>query len=283
MSYCSVCGNMIPDGNGFCGKCGSPVNGAAPSVLDNVSILRKESLAKIGDMISYFGKKEDLYNALTNCVNEIEHPRRVRYSKEKGTLQIVIGGLLMLFSFPITLALYCLIAVLCEHFTGNAEYFNEEQSTVILISVFASLLVLGLILLIIGIVRHVKSGNTKRQERGDYINGMKQINSSIVSELEDYYLKYKEANGNDCPVSFPNTHPNDLRKIEATIAEGRADSIKEAINVILQDNRNSQIQKQLEELQKHASKSALYSKIAAISSNTVLFLSAVNYFKNNKR
>lgn len=283
MSYCSVCGNMIPDGNGFCGKCGSPVNGAAPSVSNNVSALRKESLAKIRDMISYFGKKEHLYNALTDCINEIEHPRRVRYSKEKGTLQIVIGGLLMLFSFPITLALFSLIGVLLEHFTGNAEYFTEEQCTVILISIFASLLVLGLILLIVGIVSHVKSGNTKRQEREDYINRMKQINGSVVSELEDYYLKYKEANGNDCPVSFPNTHPNDLRKIESTIVEGRADSIKEAINVILQDNRNSRIQKQLEELQKDASKSALYSKIAAISSNTVLFLSAINCFKNNKR
>ena len=89
----------------------------------------------------------------------------------------------------------------------------------------------------------------------------------FCEELYQYYLNYGY-----CLVSAEYTNPSNLLAILHTIESGRADTIKEAINILVEDaHRNN--------MEALATQTAVASAAAARGATAAAVFSAANFFK----
>ncbi len=68
------------------------------------------------------------------------------------------------------------------------------------------------------------------------------IYNECVEELKNHYMNYEVLNGEKSPIPFNRSHPELIMQIINIVNFGRADSVKEAINVIIQDEHNQYMQ-----------------------------------------
>ena len=240
--FCGKCGTPVSEGNAFCARCGAPVGGAQEqkSSLSQSQNLRKESLEEIDRMISYFGEKQALYDEYDNCVGQIlyysdpssdvklDKPEFVLCAKGKnsvylGLITIICGLMVWIGSWP-------------EPFTDG-----ELVNTIFSIIGF-SIVIAGFVWMCIGI--HIRKNynrsyrkylaDTKREkqaERERLIKHYEERRHGMVYLLNEYYKNYGY-----CPIAAEYTNPKILKKIREPIYIGRADTIKEAMNLLFAEN-----------------------------------------------
>lgn len=68
-----------------------------------------------------------------------------------------------------------------------------------------------------------------------------QLNTAVEA-LGNEYQNYRDNTGDDCPVPFDRCHPILIRQLLEMIQRGRADTVKEAINMVLQDEHNQRME-----------------------------------------
>lgn len=258
MSYCSKCGSLIADGSSFCSKCGNAVEGSSQiqnyvptSAISQQGEIRKASIIEINKMIQYFGQKESQYNEYDNCIEKIAYyngPRpQIQVNANRGTPMKVPGVIMTVVGSFFSIFMTMLVE--------NSASSNGA----------AGMLIFGLAILSIGIFLIV-TGNKKNQA---FIKEYNEKKASILKQYEDRLYELAEELNNHylnygyCPVAASYTNPQILTLIREPIDLGRADTIKEAINVMIQDSHNSEMELQAQMAAQAAASTARSSKATA--------------------
>jgi len=126
-------------------------------------------------------------------------------------------------------------------------------------------LVSGLILLPLGIFL-LSIGNKKNhlfiqeynEKKASFLKQYEDRRDALAEELNNHYMNYGY-----CPVAASYTNPQILTLIREPIDLGRADTIKEAINVMIQDSHNSEMELQAQMAAQAAASAARSSKATA--------------------
>jgi len=257
MPYCDICGSLIDVGSRFCSKCGNSVEGNSQiqnydsvSAISQQGDIRKASIIEINKMISYFGQKQAQFDEYDECIEKIAYysgPRpQIQVSVSPGTalkvpgiIMTILGSLFLFFSL---------------------EFLFSRAA-----SLGVGLLVSGLILLPLGIFL-LSIGNKKNhlfiqeynEKKASFLKQYEDRRDALAEELNNHYMNYGY-----CPVAASYTNPQILTLIREPIDLGRADTIKEAINVMIQDSHNSEMELQAQMAAQAAASAARSSKATA--------------------
>lgn len=277
MPYCSSCGAQFNSGESFCMKCGKPVDGKSvvsvishePSIAQQENN-RKASLVEINRMITYFGQKQAQYDEYDDCSEKIAYysdPRsRVQESggtgkpfKIFGIIMTAVGGVNTLWSFVGVAALL------------SSSYSDSAGSAILGLLFFAAILAGGIALLVTGIKKSNNYSQNSKNERARLLSYYEDRYDKLAEELNTHYMNYGY-----CAVAASYTNPKILTLIREPIYLGRADTIKEAINVMIQDSHNSEMELQ-------ASLAAQSAASAARGAKAAAFFSAASFINNVTR
>lgn len=230
MAFCWHCGMELKDVMQFCPGCGTQQDSASlknpsssgdkpvtiqptqPNVSQDVIRTRFTSMAEVLRMLKYFSEKSAVYDEYEMLQSRIEElcptpdpnmgwlAKWLKYGYTK-MLPYEIGGIL------------CLI--------GLASLSKSSTAAV------------GGFWLVVGILIMVLV-TKKRTDRKNEVNRIAQRINEISIELNNHYQAF-----GPCLVGYEFSNPKILYSIKSTIEAGRADTVKEAINCILEDHHRS--------------------------------------------
>ena len=186
-------------------------------------------------MIKYFSPKQSQYEEYDHCAQNImryKDPKtQVKVSGSNGIAKIIIGLLLALFSLPL---MFCYII--------GAELLYELHlmdggisDGVVLLFVIGFLA--GVILFFVGIGNNKKLKEAKRREKDSLLTRNHRRFEEVTATLMIHYKNY-----GTCLTGPSYTNPKVLMLIRDSIECGRADTIKEAINLLHADANISAIE-----------------------------------------
>lgn len=199
--FCPNCGNQLPDGAAFCSFCGSRTAAAAPSdsVSDRLATRRSEE-AELERMIGYFSRNADLYAEYDELVLALDGKK---LKKRKGFL------------------VWAILAYALSAYIFTIGIVEGLRDPIIAASVNAVGASMFLFAFIWTSVEKTKNYN-KAIDRFAVVSG----------ELAAAYRGY-----GPCLLSAEFTNPSNLSAILDSLRSGRADTIKEAVNVLVNDAR----------------------------------------------
>lgn len=227
MAFCSKCGNQVAEGSAFCPQCGNQlgivsVNGAqVPYKTPPVQTVpvRQQSLVEMHKMLDHFSKKTNEYNEYDQLNDRLAVMLR-GYSAAGmvwGIILVVIFGLWTLAGF------------------GGAIAAVEEGNATALISCLISVFFLfvisavGVMLIVLNVL-----GRKKHHQKVDWCRD--RIND-LAEELTQHFHAYGY-----CPIGPEYTNPYILQQLTSIIQSGRAETPKEAINVLLDDAHKNSVE-----------------------------------------
>ncbi len=280
--YCQKCSKQIDDNSKFCVYCGAPVNSNqavsvqnSPYAVNNVPLgmpagaqgyvggfnrgnLREQEINEVRKMLNYFSLKTEQYNEYDSVCREflrLKSGRRIA-AIAWGCILTIAGGILTGFA---------IISAFSKLFNG---YFNSAASTFLIALLTAVFLVLPGILLIM---------LDKKKIRVEYNQQLTYYTNryyDLSDELYNHYLNYK-----NCPIGPEYTNPSNIQVILDTIVSGRADSTKEALNVLVEDAHRNRMENYAAQAAQYAQQAAKQAGRAAAASNVGAIFSAANYFQ----
>ena len=241
MMYCTNCGAEIREESRFCKSCGVEIkkfskkqetyNTAYQS--QTYHSVRKESMEQLRDMYNYFSVKEAAYEELINLDIELSSPIQVsNKGKIWGLILTIFGSCCV----PLAIAAHSIEAFI------------------------AVIIILGPgIFLLTSRSRKIKRIQLDRENK-------RQRMQVIAEDVVAHYNNY-----GPCPIGVEFTDPKSLEALYEVIRSGRADTLKEAINVLAADNHMAE----MERLQS-ATAQAAWETCAAARLNAGF--TAANYF-----
>lgn len=244
--FCPNCGTQCAEGTRFCPSCGSsflsdntmqqytaPQQYTAQSVVEQRAAIRQGESAELEKMIQYFSQKSAQYDEYDFVCQRIDP----RYLKKKTGL-LVWGIILASIGFLVLIATSA----------------NSSASVIA-----ALMFMLGGGSMITG---YILSSNAREKNYAKYYQRF----DELTNELYRHYQNYGY-----CLVSAEYTNPSNLIAILQTIQSGRADTIKEAVNILVEDaHRNN--------MEAFARQTAVSSAAAARGANAAAVFSAANFF-----
>ena len=292
--YCYNCGMQFQDSINFCPNCGAqinPANGNAvttvgqkgrPSVLDR-GATRESEINEVKKMLNYFSVKTEQYNEYDNVCREL-------YRLKKGRrMSCAVWGWILTIAGIVSIGFSAFNWII----SGFGNYIPRQQTTITygdgysiyedfgslktpasspwfflaVIAFFVLFAVLPGVLMIIVDKKKIKKGYN--DELAYYSNRY----CDLCDELYDHYLKY----GN-CSIGPEFTNPSNLQVILNTILSGRADTTKEAINVLVEDAHRKRMENYAAQTAEFAQKAAVNAGRAARASTVGAVFSAANFF-----
>ena len=243
---CPRCGNSNKDDSKFCTSCGAALNEVSTlsfsqdaGLQSNNTVnmrynVRSSEMNEVDRMINYFSQKNDLYAEYESLCARLDP----RFKKKKVGL-LVLG----------------IIAGIIGFYVAVFGISLKSAGTI----GFGVLMIAGGAVMIFGFIRSSSARNenySKTYSRFD----------EVSNELYNHYLNY-----GPCLVSAQYTNPSNLRIILDTIRSGRADTIKEAVNILVEDaHRNN--------MEAIARENAIASANAARGAAAAAVFSAANLF-----
>ena len=272
MAFCSNCGFSINDGLKFCSNCGAPVGGISPvppvlvpvqnqyqspqqiqmmqqqSVFEQTAKTRMDSLNEMNNMLSYFGQMAQQYDEYDHC------------NKMIPVLQRGVGKARLVWGI-----IFCCAGAYFG-FMGLASLsssFSSRSSSVSILMVVLLLFCLALIIPgILMIVSRSVAANKKRKELENMLNREAELATILTQHYNNYGF---------CLIGAEYTNPKILSRICDIIRSGRADTPKEAINILLDDAHKSMMQLQSQLTMQATRQAARGATAAAV-------FSAANFF-----
>lgn len=269
MSFCNQCGNQIADNSKFCNICGAPVGnqaGNANIVSSSPIILqqktRMESLNELDRIIAYFSKIQNSYNELIECFEKKvalqNRKTKINVPVKRGT-KFKIPGIIITAESAIAIFTF-ILAFLNLYLTSKDGEIITVEFNIYLIALLVCLvlLILGIVLMVIGSKKNREYRNAVNNARGSLtIENEKRI-KELVNEIGEHYFGFGY-----CPLGIEYTFPLTLEKIRQCLFSGRADTIKEAVNVLAMDERDAKWESMLNQAIQAAETAAYYAQSAA--------------------
>lgn len=190
----------------------------------------------------YFSAQQSLFDSIAKQSQKLESIERFRNVGTGFGLLILIGFVVYCWKCFLPMGDY--YAEQSPLFTSLLEWLRSVLSVGWALLAF---LAIGLVLflgiyfvgavLATGVWMGVKSAMTAPAKT----KAQTQLTQALEA-LAAHYQQYKAELGDDCPVPFDRCHPGLIGQLLDTIACGRADTVKEAINVIVQDEHNQRME-----------------------------------------
>lgn len=265
MSYCMKCGSRMPDEAIYCSVCGAEMNNPATLAIipdremqtqddqllepfQKSLIERRREILETEKLVRYFSQKKYLFDEYDGKCGDL-----LRLKKGVSKIHIMLGSICLGIGFLILLV----TVIIWSTLRFEIAYTTLSQG--------GPLFFVGGIFLVFGVIEYVMH-LSKQLKLKNEAHALENRLRAIGGELNDYYKGY-----NACQVGFEYTNPAVLQKIGYVLRMGRADSIKDALDILIEDARKTNMpeferQKELMEIlsPKGSDASALY--------NAVIFL-----------
>ena len=237
--FCNHCGAQNPDGALFCSACGQSVSGGVQinihQQINNRQQVRAAELAEMERMLRYFSQKGEQYAEYDRLAQQM-----VRLSKGKHYSLLVWGIIIAVFGSLI--------------YFGTFSQMDNVQKGVLAVA----LLVPGAAM----IVGHVFYAKYFDGNRARAVQRFNEVGAELTAHYQHYGL---------CSVGAEYTNPANLSVIYDTLQSGRADTIKEAINILVDDAYRSN-------MQHYAAQTARNTAAAARGASAATVFAAANFF-----
>lgn len=294
MPFCSKCGAAMDIDDLFCRACGAknkpiqtvqpvqeiqpvptavsvtalepvkPVVSTAPVMNSPIALqqqTRTETIEEMNRMIRHFKKVESYYNEYDDCIQRLAYLNRpgvsVRYTGgTRAGKYYVFASILLVFGVILSL----IVAA------SNPMSSSGNES----VAAFLILIILwgaAIGLFVKGRKTTVNNRALMAQEKSDQLDEAQKRFAVVCKTLDNHYQKYGY-----CAVGASYTNPLILQKLLSIISLGRADTIKEAINVMIQDTHNSEMELQARMTARSAASAARGAKAAAFFTAADFFL-----------
>ena len=207
--FCPNCGKETQQSTPFCPFCGNTLTVQQESVKQSKSVNpRQESMDELEYMHSYFSQIDSAWKRYDSLLKEAAR-RKGRSTSKAG----LVWGIILIAIFSLSL-----VVVL----TSNNKVFPEgpDYYNYITYGFFGFMIALGILLIVLNAVR--KANNKKR------IAWCEAESDRMEDLIIDHYNKYE-----NCPIGVEYTRLSDIELIYDTIRQGRADTIKEAMNLLI--------------------------------------------------
>ena len=235
--YCNNCGMQNPDGATYCNGCGKPITAnAEKDSFNERKSNRNSEIIELERMIRYFSKMSDKYDEYDRLTSKIN-----LYSKGKHHALLVWGIILL--------------AIGTFVFSATTSQLSNDLK--VLAAIVCLIPGAGMI---VGYIFY--SRNFDRN-----IYNLTEKRDKIADELMEYYEDY-----GICSVGAKYTNPTNLSIIKDTIQSGRADTIKEAINVLIDDTYRNKMQQLATQTAANTAATARATKATAVFSAANFFL-----------
>lgn len=253
VSFCSQCGNPLKEGQKFCPGCGNPVEGNVNPVVVNsqnnmASLkndrldLRNSELKIMEELIRFFSLKQSVYD-------EYDHVSEMIYRLSRGNSKApLVWGIIVL----VIGLIYFIIAVMAA--IDGVFFF--------LIFAFMFLGGGGALLFV---------GINLKKKRGKQLVNYTERYYELTDELYQYYCGYV-----NCPIGPEYTNPSNLAVVQRTIVSGRADTIKEALNLLVEDAHRDKMENLASQTAQYAQQAAQYAQQTAANSEKIRRNTAVS-------
>lgn len=233
--YCVNCGAMLSDGSKFCSACGQATgaNHQQRFYRDERLQMRSAEIAELDRLIAYFSQKQELFDEYDRVNRQVDYYNRAR---THGLL--VFGIILTVVSALLSgLGLSCT----CSHLTQG----NSSGPEALLYIIFVPLLLAGIIMIVLGIVFKKSFDSSAAKTRARF--------EELTNELYAFYLACP-----DCTVGCEYVNPSNLAAIRATLQSGRANTIEDAINLLLEDAHREEMQAAVNRAAQYAGNAAVF-------------------------
>ena len=259
--FCFKCGAELPDGAGFCSSCGASLNSGAPSpqapAMDyqaqmaqmqqmqqmqaqqyqmQKNSIRQSEIASLANCYEHFNQKRETFKEYDRIGQRVNY-----YARGAKSALIVWGGIIAGFNLILL--------------TGFAS--SEPPASVVFMFLLGMLI--GGVMIFGGIMMKVKNKKNRALVESEYIR--------LSQELNDHYNAYPM-----CPVGAEYANPEILELIMNVLNSGRADTIKEAINVLIAEVNQAEMNAYLENIEAYSRSAANASKTGAVFAAASFFL-----------
>lgn len=237
--FCPHCGQQIADGSAFCSVCGkSTTNVAAPAPTPVIDYQAQKQAVRQSE-ISAMSKALAHFNEKRDEFTEYDLVCELVNHYAKGAK----GSLLVWGIIIATAGLLCCLA-------------GPEA----LIGSLIGFVVPGAAMIFGGIMMKVKNRKNYAYFQQEY--------ARLSEELYNHYVSYP-----NCPVGPEYANPEILETILGVLQSGRADTIKEAINLLIDDAERSEMSEYLEMIEQNTAAINAQTRVAAV-------FAAANFFKD---
>ena len=254
---CDNCGQAIPKSALFCSKCGIKQEVRSAADIERVqqwSAKEKEKIqakmdayvqtevGKIDKAYNYFLKNEGAYDSYNYYATQANNYLKRAPKKPSGC---AIFGMIV-----------ALLAI--TEITGTVFYLFMGEIGAAL----GMLVGFGLPLFL-----YLRYRKTAEQEHASRQNEMIEKRDEALKKIWDYYRAYP----GHCPVSIDYSHPRTLEYLYTLMNNHRADTVKEAINLMEEEMHRKRMETHQQELIYRATQ-------AGNAAQTAAFFSAMDFF-----
>lgn len=251
--FCNKCGTQLPDGSVFCSSCGcdmsaNSTNGvSAPTMNYGAQFMQaqqyqmQKNAVRNGEMetlkraYEHFNIKRAEFQSYDDVSKKLNH-----YSRGARTGLLVWGIIITV------IALTIIAPLLGGDNSGTAMVF------------FLMFLIPGSLMIFGGIMMKVNNKKKFAYYEGEYIR--------LSNILNEHYKAYPQ-----CPVGAEYSNPEIIEVIMGILESGRADTIKEAINVLVNEVNQAEMRLYLQNIES-------YAKSASDSAATGAVFAAASFF-----
>lgn len=255
MAFCSRCGAQNADGVNFCVACGAPLQQAMPQAMPQADPnMMQQQMAMMQQMMQQqqMNSMQAVAQQRQDSLNEID--RMMAYFGQKQNeydeydyLNELIPTQMYVKAKP--MIVFGIISTVLALILLSSRY-----------GAGAVFLVIGL-----GLIGGFIAINVNRSKK---LNENLVRVSVLANELAEHYVNFGM-----CLVGAEYSNPRILAVIRDCIVAGRADTPKEAINVLLDENHKSN-------MEALAAQTAVNSAAAARGANVAAAFAAANFFFN---
>ena len=197
---------------GFCSYCGTRLafsHGTPTNATQTVANNREAALKEIQKVINHLQQISSHFKEIDKLHDDIYQLKRQQYNA-----YVVCGA------FSLIMSYYFLINV------AGSEYSSSIR--VVFFLLFLGFLGMGLFLLVyrLSLRNKLKLSIVEKEK----------IIENLNQEIQNKYYEYP-----NCPIGYEYFRPEMLNTIQNYIRQGRAESIKEAINLISSDQYNAEM------------------------------------------
>ncbi len=231
--FCPHCGQQVADGAAFCTACGKSVASTPAPMIDFQAQKNAIRQSEIGSLTQALQH----FNQKRDEFTEYDYVCELVNHYAKGAK----GSLLVWGIIIATAGILMLMAP--DAFLGALIGFVIPGSAMIF----------G------GIMMKVKNRKNYQYFQNEY--------ARLSQELYDHYVSYP-----NCPVGPEYANPEILEIILGVLQSGRADTIKEAINLLINDAERSEMSEYLDMIEQNTAAINAQTRVAAV-------FAAANFFK----
>lgn len=243
--FCEYCGKPTGDNTRFCRYCGKKIRGENDSgFINERAVQRNNEIEEMKRMINYFSKKQDVYDEYDEVTREIHSLSK---TSNAASYLLMMG----------------LLALIGGFFLSTSLWHTPQ------VGIGIAVCISGAVLSFIGILMLVERSNNEK-----LLEEKQQRYFEISDELYNYYLEYQ-----NCPIGPEYTNPANLGVILDTIISGRADTTKEAINILIEDAHRNRMEDIAAQTAEYTAKAAEQAGRAATGAKVAAFFSAANYLQ----